>query len=163
MAWSSAVIQKMRFGRNRVHVGTFTSTAGSTGGGIDTKMKLVDFLIPWEKKVSAPAVLIGVNADFSGGPIAGDGAVVDELFTSVHDAPVQLDFKTMISGTVVVTDGATYTEGTDYTIDYPNGTITVLSTGTMGNTLVFKIDYRYTGIPIVTAADVVGYWLAVGR
>jgi len=71
MVWSSAVIQKMRFGRNRVHIGTFASTAATEGGSIDTKMKLVDLLIPWEKKATAPAKLIGVNADFSGGPIDG--------------------------------------------------------------------------------------------
>ena len=91
MAWATAVYLKMRFGRNRVHIGTFTNTAGSTGGNIDTGMGLVDFLIPWEKKATAPGDLIGLNADFSAGPIDG------------------------------------------------------------------------SAIPIVTAADVDGYWLAVGR
>ncbi len=40
----------------------------------------------------------------------------------------------MLSGTVVVEhaiSGTTYAEGVDYTIDYRNGTITVLSTGSM--------------------------------
>lgn len=71
MVWSSAVIQKMRFGRNRVHIGTFTNTGATTGGGIGTGMRLVDFLIPWEKNAAAPADLIGLNADFSAGPING--------------------------------------------------------------------------------------------
>lgn len=71
MVWSSAVTHKMRFGRNRVHVGTFTNTGVTTGGSIDTGMRLVDFLIPLEKLATAPADLIGLNADFSGGPING--------------------------------------------------------------------------------------------
>ena len=76
MVWSSAVLQKMRFGRNRVHFGTFTSTGATTGGDIDTKMRLCDFLIPVQKKATAPDVLVGLDEDFSGGPIPGNAITI---------------------------------------------------------------------------------------
>ena len=40
----------------------------------------------------------------------------------------------------------TYTETTDYTIDYTEGNITVLSTGTMATATAYQIDYTCTGI-----------------
>lgn len=71
-------------------------------------------------------------------------SVTGELFTSAFGTPVPLAHQKLVSGTVVVTDGTTtYTEGTDYTIDYPNGTITVLSTGNMADNTQYSIDYSY--------------------
>lgn len=75
MAWSSAVVKKLRFGRNKVRFGTFTNTAGSTGGSIDTMLGLCYFLYAWEKKASAPAALIGHNADFSS-PVIGSAVAI---------------------------------------------------------------------------------------
>jgi len=72
--------------------------------------------------------------------------VVDASFTSSHDVVVPLAHSNITSGTVVVTttDGnTTYTEDTDYTIDYTNGTITVLSTGAMADATEYYIDYDY--------------------
>jgi len=71
-------------------------------------------------------------------------SITDESFTSEFDTPVTLAQKP-ISGSVVVKtiDGATtYTEGTDYTIDYTNNTITVLSTGTMLDATAYYISYN---------------------
>ena len=76
MAWSSAIVRKFRWGRNKVHFGTFTNTAGSTGGDIDTGLDLCDFLIPFELKATAPADMIGLNEDFSGGPILGNAITI---------------------------------------------------------------------------------------
>jgi len=74
-------------------------------------------------------------------------SVVDETFNSnTLDTPVQLANTCLVSGTVVVTttDGlTTFTEGTDYTIDYVNGTITCLSTGSMTANTDYLIDYDY--------------------
>lgn len=76
MTWSSSVIQKMRFGRNRVHFGSFTSSGGTTGGNIDTGMRLCDFLLGWQRKITAPTELIGVDEDFSAGPIPGNAITI---------------------------------------------------------------------------------------
>jgi len=73
-------------------------------------------------------------------------AVVDESFTSSFDIAVSLAHSDLVSGSVVVTttDGVTtYVEDTDYTIDYTNGTITVLSTGAMLDATAYYIDYTY--------------------
>jgi len=78
----------------------------------------------------------------------GSGSITDETFTSNHDTPVQLAHTNLTAGTVVVTDKPSdgpYTEGVDYTIDYANGTITVLSTGGMADATDFLIDYEYSG------------------
>ena len=75
--------------------------------------------------------------------------ITDETFTSSYDVAVALAHQNLISGTVVVTttdNVTTYTEGTDYTIDYTNGTITVLSTGTMADATNYYIDYHYSGL-----------------
>ena len=73
--------------------------------------------------------------------------IVDETFNSAFDTAVELDYTELKTGTVVVTDvggGVTYTEGTDYTVDYENGTITVLSTGAMADSTNYEIDYQTT-------------------
>ena len=69
----------------------------------------------------------------------------DETFTSVHDTAVNLGQVGLTAGSVTVTssDGSvTYAEGTDYTIDYDNGTLTALSTGTMADATDFLVSYE---------------------
>jgi hypothetical protein len=94
----------------------------------------------------------------------GDGlistatAVTDETFTSAFDVPVNMlqgwtqrgtgqGNKTLIvASSVSVTNtakDATYTENTDYTIDYAHGTVTVLSTGTMSDATDYYINYSW--------------------
>ncbi len=80
MTFASSLIKKMRFGRNRVHFGKYTTTAATTGGDIDTEMRLCDFLVPWQNKGAAIATEVAVNEDFSAGPIPGDA------ITIVHEA-----------------------------------------------------------------------------
>ncbi|MCD6115741.1 flagellar hook-associated protein FlgL [bacterium] len=68
-----------------------------------------------------------------------------EVFTSDNDNPVYLDAIKIKSGSVTVTDrsgGTTYTEGSDYTIDYEDGSITVLSTGSMSGSTQYEISYE---------------------
>lgn len=73
-------------------------------------------------------------------------SVTDEAFTSSHDSWVSLANKRLRAGTVVVTSspaGTTYTEFSDFVVDYANGRIMVLSTGTMADSTAFLIDYTY--------------------
>lgn len=72
--------------------------------------------------------------------------ITDESFTSSHDAWVSLANKRLRPGSVVVTSspaGTTYTEFTDFVVDYANGKVMVMSTGTMANATAFLINYIY--------------------
>lgn len=76
-----------------------------------------------------------------------------EPFTSDLDVAVSLDRPLIVEGTLAITsaaddEGTTYTEDTDYTVDYDAGTITVLSTGTMADATTYYASYAYTGPPI---------------
>ena len=84
----------------------------------------------------------------------GRNTIEDESFTADHDVAVSLDNVGIIqySETVTTTDDATeYTRGTDYTMDYAAGTITVDSTGSMSDSTSYEIDYLYrsTGSPSI--------------
>jgi hypothetical protein len=71
--------------------------------------------------------------------------VTDESFTSSHDAWVTLNNYIDMQQSVVVTTSpaaTTYTEDTDYIIDYAQGRIQVLSTGSMADATAFLIDYE---------------------
>ncbi len=78
--------------------------------------------------------------------------VTDEAVTSDEGAWVDLDYKRVTPGTVVVTSspaGTTYVEGTDYVIDYANGklfTITAANGGSIGDATALLVDYGYTAI-----------------
>lgn len=87
-------------------------------------------------------------------------SIVDEAFATgaALDVAISLAHLNLNSGiTPVVTssDGATtFTLGTDYTIDYVAGTITVLSTGTMVVSTSYLIDYTY-----ITSVSGDRYWI----
>ncbi len=71
--------------------------------------------------------------------------VIDEQFTAAVDTEVLLEYTELEEGSVVVTDpggGGSYVEGVDYTVDYENGTITVLGTGGMSDGTDYEIDYH---------------------
>lgn len=77
------------------------------------------------------------------------GTVTDEVVTGDHDAWVGLDHKRLTPGSVVLTNSAgstTYTEGTDYVIDYEGGQVMTLSAGATSDGQSLKIDYTYTAI-----------------
>ena len=73
--------------------------------------------------------------------------VTGETFTaSAYNTPVSLAHNTIESGSERVYNATTtFTRGTDYTMDYTNGTITVLSTGSMHNNTQYGINYLYYG------------------
>jgi hypothetical protein len=76
--------------------------------------------------------------------------VTDEVVTSDESAWKALGYKRITPGSVVLTGSGgtpTYTEGTDYVIDYANGQLwTLPSPGTIGDGTSLKIDYTYTAI-----------------
>jgi len=78
-------------------------------------------------------------------PYSANTEIEDEEFTSDYDEPVYLNSVNLEAGSVTVTDtsgSVTYTEGTDYTIDYENGSITVLRTGSMSDATDYEISYN---------------------
>ena len=75
------------------------------------------------------------------------GTVSDEVVTADLNVWVDLDFKRLTPGSVVLTNSGatvTYAEGTDYIIDYEGGRMMALDTITDGQSL--KINYLYTAI-----------------
>lgn len=89
-----------------------------------------------------------------------DITVTDEDFTSSHDTAVSLDNKPIEydSEKVEETDAsASYTRDTDYEMDYSNGTITVLSTGSMSDSTGYHISYKKSrlGIDISGLTDLI--------
>lgn len=83
--------------------------------------------------------------------------VTDESFTSDAGAWVDLDYKRIQVGTVTVTSnpaGTTYAEFDDYVIDYGNGQIMVLSTGSMADATGYLIDYTYDAVRLGEAQGI---------
>ena len=72
-------------------------------------------------------------------------SAVDYIDVTDYDIPINLSEGNIINGTVVVSNFSSvyFTENTDFTIDYTNGTITVLSTGSMALDL-HTIEYDYS-------------------
>jgi len=84
-------------------------------------------------------------------------SVTDESFTSDHDTPVSLDQTDIVedSETVTSADGNTlYYKTRDYTMNYVDGTITVLSTGAMADVTSFLIDYEWENPKMITTNDI---------
>ena len=74
------------------------------------------------------------------------GSVTAETFTSAYDTWVDLTNEKIgeYNFTVETTDGTTqYSANDDFEIDFENGRIKVLSTGTMADATNYNIDYNY--------------------
>jgi len=82
MAITSAIVKKMRWGRLRVHFGTYLDTGAGIADDIDTGLRLCHIFFTWEKKNAAPAEGAGVNEDFSSGPI--DGSLVNMIASAMN-------------------------------------------------------------------------------
>jgi len=61
-----------------------------------------------------------------------------EEFTAVFDTPITLAYKNIVSASI-----SGFIENTDYTIDLQDGTLTVLSTGSMINGTAYTVVYDY--------------------
>ena len=73
-------------------------------------------------------------------------AVVAEVVAAADDAWVSMDNKHLRRGTVVVTNSAanvTYTEWTDYMIDYADGRLYTFSAGAITDAQSLKVSYTY--------------------
>jgi hypothetical protein len=85
--------------------------------------------------------------------VCSPNEITDETFESDHDVAVSLDNVAIVQYSETVADDTdhtnVYTRDTDYEMDYINGTITVLSTGTMADATDYYIDYLHydTGSP----------------
>lgn len=80
------------------------------------------------------------------GESGSSAAITDEEVTSDEGAWANLAHKRVRPGTVVVTSdpaGTTYAEYTDYVVDYGNGRIYTLATGTIGDATALLVDYTY--------------------
>jgi len=83
-----------------------------------------------------------------------DFDVEDEDFTAILGTAVSLAYKPITHGSEVIetTDGVTqYTRDTDYTMDYSNGTITALSTGSM-TAIEYHASYTKSKIAVDLSA-----------
>lgn len=75
--------------------------------------------------------------------------VTDEVVAADHGAWVALANQRLTPGSVVVTNSAgstTYTEDTDYLIDYANGKLYAIASGAITDAQSLKADYGYTAI-----------------
>jgi hypothetical protein len=87
-----------------------------------------------------------VTGQMNDGLSSAASAITDEHFTSAFDVWVVAAHPHFTRGSVLVraTDnGTTYTDGTDYQIDYRRGAINVLSGGTMVDATAYHISYTY--------------------
>ena len=95
----------------------------------------------------------------SGSPYELTDEVSDESFISSSGNAVELDNVLLKQGSVVVTsaDGTiTFSEGTDYVIDYDLGTITVVSSadgGTMSDATEYLISYNTQNNTVLVEND----------
>jgi len=72
--------------------------------------------------------------------------VTDEAITLVNGSWVDMANKNIVPGTFVLTDDSgtpTYTEGTDFVVDYELGKIKMISDATISTNLAVEADYTY--------------------
>lgn len=114
--------------------------------------RAVDVSIIQEKKGTFTMTLENINghnlamALWGGSSVTAITAIADEQVKLYHDLPVPLTQPNVNSTPAVVvgddaTPTTTYVLGTDYTIDYANGTITALSTGAITDGQTVFVDY----------------------
>lgn len=92
---------------------------------------------------SSPTRVYYENYSAEGG---AQPSVTDESVTSGEGAWVDLANARLQAGTVVVTSdpaGTTYTEYTDYLVDYANGKLYTLASGSIGDATALLVDYTY--------------------
>jgi hypothetical protein len=86
---------------------------------------------------------------YSGESGASADVTDEEVTITALDTWYDLDHQRVQPGTAVVTDtggGTTYTEGTDYVIDYGNGKVRGLTGGGITALDVVKVDYTYDAV-----------------
>jgi hypothetical protein len=102
--------------------------------------------------------------------VTNDWVITDEGFASSHGNAVQLGHKFIQPESENVTNSAqtvTYTRDTDYTMDYANGKITTIgsgSGGTMSDSTTHKIDYtKHKVVVNISSIASSGTLIAINR
>jgi len=83
------------------------------------------------------------------GESGSSATITDETYTADHDTWVDLAHKRVRPGTLVVELGGTATvkaEYTDYVVDYANGRVMILSTGTISDSADLDVTYTYDSV-----------------
>jgi len=90
-------------------------------------------------------------------PLLGTNPKIVENATMTGVAAQALRYKPILSGSVIVTPNTLgntpvtpYIEGTDYSVDYVNGTVTRIATGSITDAQVVKVTYRSYGQAMLT-------------
>ena len=119
-----------------------------------------------EELIAETRTMLGDRYIFSGfsttsSPYTTSNVVTDEIFTAgAVDAEVDMDHARVTSGTLTVSNlaGTTiYTEGTDYSVDYDTGRITILASGLMSEGTDYRVSYETDSISSITLnSDVEG-------
>jgi hypothetical protein len=89
------------------------------------------------------------------GESGSTATITNETVTADLNAWVELDYKRVTPGSVTVTDSdgsPTYTEGTDYVIDYANGKIMAIAT--ISDSQSIKVTYGYSAIRLGEMAPI---------
>ena len=73
MTFASSVIKQTVWGNKRVHQGTFTNAGGDTGGNIDTKLNLCEFIV---LQVNSAAVVANAPVTNETFPIVGSAITI---------------------------------------------------------------------------------------
>lgn len=150
LRWASAAYRQVHIKIKAKHIQK--RSVFRVGKGQQTYQSPSDFLgFVVLKDESNDAVLQQITPEGFARDVSPN-TITNETTTSSFDVAVSLAHAAIVQYSETVTTVAgttTYTRDTDYTMDYTNGTITVLSTGTMLDATAYYIDYVYytTGKP----------------
>ena len=119
-------------------------TEGDTEEVAEEVVKKKTFNASWETSNISMETLAYA---FSGGVSAQvDKTGLTETFASINVGEIYKLAEVNVANVVVTDDGVTttYTEGTDYSVDYGAGMITILSGGALSDTDPLQVDYDVT-------------------
>jgi hypothetical protein len=131
----------------------------SSREGLKKKDKSVDTGLGYTAKFAADEFsrdnlnlfLLGDGTE--GSETQNAGAVGNEAVTARHDKWVKLTYRSVSNVVITNSTGVTtYTEITDYEIDYATGRIKALSTGSITDAQALLVDYHYASVTYPTIA-----------
>ena len=118
---------------------------------LDVSRKLEDLIHFSKTKHNGKYIFSGVQTLTA--PFSTSNKISNEDITVQFNRNIELDNVHIKEGSIQLINGAestTYIEGTDYTVDYKNGTITVLDTGSMIEGQNYLVDYETDSVSKVT-------------
>ena len=121
----------------------------SASNASETFIRVIDGLVAsWHLDEGSGTTAYDTSGNDNDGTLGpGSGSVSNEKFTSNYDNWVQLKHTNIDEDSEIVTtldESVTYIRGIDYEMDYANGKIKVLSTGSMEDNTDYYIDYTYS-------------------